>query len=64
MVEAGFHYDIGEFKCMVFSDGTLVNQDDEGEEVFDLNCLYINTGDLKSLSIPDAETDFSLRPGI
>jgi len=44
MVEAGFHYDIGEFKCIVFSDGTLVSQDSDGEEVHGLNCLYIDSG--------------------
>lgn len=45
MLEAGFRYDIGEYKCIIFSDGTLVN---EGE-VFGLNCLFIDMGDHKIL---------------
>jgi len=45
MFKAGFRYDIGEFKCIVFNDGTLEN---EGE-VFGLNCLFIDTGDHKIL---------------
>ncbi len=49
MPEAGFRYDIGEFKCIVISDGTLVSQDSENEEVFGLNCLFINSGDHKIL---------------
>jgi glyoxylase-like metal-dependent hydrolase (beta-lactamase superfamily II) len=49
MPEAGFHYDIGKYKCIVFSDGTLVSQDAEDEEVFDLNCIFIDTGDHKIL---------------
>jgi glyoxylase-like metal-dependent hydrolase (beta-lactamase superfamily II) len=49
MVEKGFHYDIGEYRCIIFSDGTLVNQDSENEELFDLNCLFINSGDHKML---------------
>ena len=49
MVEGGFHYDVGEFKCIVFSDGTIVNQDSEDEEVHYLNCLYIDSGAHKIL---------------
>lgn len=49
MLEAGFCYDIGELKCIVISDGTLVNQDSENEEVYDLNCLFINSGEHKIL---------------
>ena len=49
MHEAGFHYDIGEFKCIIFSDGTLVSQGSENEEVFGLNCLFIDSGDHKIL---------------
>jgi len=49
MCEAGFRYDIGEFKCIILSDGTLVNQDSEDEEVFGLNCLLINSKDHKIL---------------
>ncbi len=49
MVEAGFHYDIGEFKCIVFSDGTLVNQAEDDEEVHSVNCLFIDTGTHKIL---------------
>lgn len=44
MVEAGFHFNLGEFKCIVFSDGTLVNQDDGSEEISDLNILFIDSG--------------------
>ncbi len=49
MLEKGFHYDIGEYKCIIFSDGTLVNQESEDEEVFSLNSLLINSGDHKIL---------------
>lgn len=49
MPEAGFHIDIGEYKCIVFSDGTLVSEDSENEEVFGLNCLLIDSGDHKIL---------------
>ena len=49
MIEAGFHFDIGKFKCIVFNDGTLVNQGSENEEVFGLNNLLIDTGDQKIL---------------
>jgi glyoxylase-like metal-dependent hydrolase (beta-lactamase superfamily II) len=49
VLKAGFHYDIGEYKCIIFSDGTLVSQDLENKEVFDLNCLFINSGDHKIL---------------
>jgi len=49
MLEAGFHYDIGEYKCIIFSDGTLVNEGSEEKEVSGLNCLFINSGDHKIL---------------
>ena len=49
MLEGSFHYDVGEFKCIVFSDGTLINQDDKGQEEFGLNNLFIDTGTHKIL---------------
>ncbi len=49
MFEKGFQYDIGEYRCIIFSDGTLVSQDLESEEVFGLNCLFIDSGDNKIL---------------
>jgi len=49
MPEAGFRIDIGEYKCIILSDGTLVNQDSGDEEVFSLNCLFIDSGDHKIL---------------
>jgi glyoxylase-like metal-dependent hydrolase (beta-lactamase superfamily II) len=49
MREAGFRYDIGEFECTVVSDGTLITQGAENEEVFGLNCLFIDSGDHKIL---------------
>jgi glyoxylase-like metal-dependent hydrolase (beta-lactamase superfamily II) len=49
MLEKGFHYDIGEYRCIIFSDGTLVSQDLEKEEVFGINCLFINSGDYRIL---------------
>ncbi|OGO31844.1 MAG: hypothetical protein A2Z29_04445 [Chloroflexi bacterium RBG_16_56_11] len=45
MMEKGFHYDVGEYKCVVFSDGTLVND----KEVFGLNSLLIDAADHKIL---------------
>jgi glyoxylase-like metal-dependent hydrolase (beta-lactamase superfamily II) len=49
MVEAGFHYTVGDFECTIFSDGTLVTEGAEMDEVFGLNCILINTGDHKIL---------------
>jgi glyoxylase-like metal-dependent hydrolase (beta-lactamase superfamily II) len=49
MPEAGFRYDIGKFKCIVFSDGQLISKDSGQEAAFDLNCLFIDTGDHKIL---------------
>jgi len=49
MLEAGFRYDIGKLKLMVINDGTLVSQGAENEEVFSLNCLFIDSGDHKIL---------------
>ncbi len=49
MRETGFRYDIGEFECIVVSDGTLISQGSENEEVFGLNCLFIDSGDHKIL---------------
>jgi glyoxylase-like metal-dependent hydrolase (beta-lactamase superfamily II) len=49
MAEAGFSYNIGEMKCTVFSDGTLVSQELGGDEVYGLNCLFIDSGDHKIL---------------
>jgi len=49
MPEAGFRYDIGKYKCIIFNDGTLVNEDSDEEEVFGLNCLLIDSGDHKIL---------------
>jgi glyoxylase-like metal-dependent hydrolase (beta-lactamase superfamily II) len=47
--EAGFHYDVGEFKCTIFSDGTIVNLESDNGEVFGLNCICIDSGDHKIL---------------
>ena len=49
MIEAGFRYDVGDIKCTVFSDGTLVSQELGGEDVFGLNCLFVDSGDHKIL---------------
>jgi glyoxylase-like metal-dependent hydrolase (beta-lactamase superfamily II) len=49
MTEPGFHFDIGKFACIVFSDGTLVSEGSEIEEGFGLNCLFIDSGDHKIL---------------
>ena len=49
MTEAGFSYDIGKYKCTVFNDGYLINQDTKDQEKSDLNCLFIDNGDHKIL---------------
>jgi glyoxylase-like metal-dependent hydrolase (beta-lactamase superfamily II) len=49
MAETVFHFDLGKYKCIVFSDGYLVNQDTKDQEISDLNCLFIDTGDHKVL---------------
>ena len=49
MTEAGFRIDVGEYRCIIVSDGTLVNQGAETLETFSLNCLFITSGDHKIL---------------
>ena len=49
MTGSGFHYNIGKYKCMIFSDGTLGNPDSDDEEVYGLNCLLVNTDEKKIL---------------
>jgi glyoxylase-like metal-dependent hydrolase (beta-lactamase superfamily II) len=49
MAEAGFHYSVGEIDCTIFSDGTLVTEGAENEDVFGLNCILIDTGEHKIL---------------
>ena len=49
MAEAAFHYSVGEIDCTVFSDGTLVTEGADMDEVFGLNCILINTGEHKIL---------------
>ena len=49
MVEVGFHFDVGDFECIVFTDGTIVYEDEKGEEWFSLNNLYIDSGAHKIL---------------
>jgi glyoxylase-like metal-dependent hydrolase (beta-lactamase superfamily II) len=44
-----FHFDLGKYKCIVFNDGYLVNQDAKEQEISDLSCLFIDTGDHKVL---------------
>lgn len=45
MQEAGFRYTVGEYKCMIFSDGTLVTEGSDIDEVFGLNCILVKTAD-------------------
>jgi glyoxylase-like metal-dependent hydrolase (beta-lactamase superfamily II) len=45
MAEAGFHYTVGEFECIIFNDGTLVTEGSDIDEVFGLNCILIKTVD-------------------
>lgn len=49
MSQAGFHFNLGEFRCIVVSDGMLVDRDAENEVVSALNCLFIDTGPHKVL---------------
>jgi glyoxylase-like metal-dependent hydrolase (beta-lactamase superfamily II) len=49
MSEAAFHLDIGEYKCVIVSDGTLVNGESESAETFSLNCLCIESKSHKIL---------------
>ena len=63
MAEAGFRYDIGEFECIVFSDGTLVNQGSENEEAFSLNCLFIDSGEHKILIDTGCGNEFQTTAG-
>lgn len=49
MPEKGFHYHIGDYDCIIFSDGTITGQGMETEEVFGLNCLLIDSGNEKIL---------------
>jgi glyoxylase-like metal-dependent hydrolase (beta-lactamase superfamily II) len=49
MDEAGYKFEVGDIKCTVFSDGTLVTEGSEDGEVYGLNCLLIDSGDRKIL---------------
>jgi glyoxylase-like metal-dependent hydrolase (beta-lactamase superfamily II) len=49
MPEAGHRIDIGKYKCVIYSDGTLATEGSENEDIFGLNCLLINFGDQKIL---------------
>lgn len=49
MPEPGFHFDIGEYKCIIFLDGTLVGQDLKSDKGDDLNSIFIDSGDFKIL---------------
>jgi glyoxylase-like metal-dependent hydrolase (beta-lactamase superfamily II) len=60
MSEAAYQFNVGDFRCMVVSDGTISDkpstdpesgggQDAAGAEVHHLNCLYIDTGEHKVL---------------
>jgi glyoxylase-like metal-dependent hydrolase (beta-lactamase superfamily II) len=49
MVEAGFHYTVGNYRCVIFSDGKLVSEGVEVVEEFGLNCILIDTGKNKIL---------------
>ena len=45
MSETAYHLNIGKFKCVIFSDGCLVDPN----ETFGLNCIYIEAGGRKML---------------
>ena len=45
MTTPGFTYDIGPYKCIIFSDGILGGPEPGDEDTFGLNCLLIDTGD-------------------
>jgi glyoxylase-like metal-dependent hydrolase (beta-lactamase superfamily II) len=52
MSDAVFHFDIGQFKCMAISDGTLTDQSAESSrpaQVHHLNCLFVDTGEHRVL---------------
>jgi glyoxylase-like metal-dependent hydrolase (beta-lactamase superfamily II) len=49
MSEAAFRLDIGEYKCVIVSDGTLVSGESESAETFSLNCLCIESASHKIL---------------
>ncbi|MHB8105253.1 MAG: MBL fold metallo-hydrolase [Dehalococcoidales bacterium] len=49
MSQTTFNIDIGEYKCMVVSDGTLANLGSENPEVFGLSCLFIESGNQRML---------------
>jgi glyoxylase-like metal-dependent hydrolase (beta-lactamase superfamily II) len=49
MSESAYHLTVGEFKCIIFSDGCLIDKNPQGTEIFGLNCLYIASGERKML---------------
>jgi glyoxylase-like metal-dependent hydrolase (beta-lactamase superfamily II) len=49
MTEKGFPFDLGKYKCTVFSDGILEARDSENDEVFGLNCLFLESAEHKML---------------
>lgn len=44
-----FRYDIGEFKCTIINDGTIVNPDADDKEEYGINCLLIDSGEHRIL---------------
>lgn len=49
MSETAYHLNIGEFKCIILSDGCIVDKTPEGTQSFGVNCLYIEAGGRKML---------------
>jgi glyoxylase-like metal-dependent hydrolase (beta-lactamase superfamily II) len=49
MSEAAYRMDIGEYKCVILSDGSLVSEGTAFPEVFGLNCLYLESGNRRVL---------------
>ncbi len=49
MSEIAYHLNIGEFKCIILSDGRLVDKMPQGTQTYGLNCIYIEAGGRKML---------------
>jgi glyoxylase-like metal-dependent hydrolase (beta-lactamase superfamily II) len=47
MSEQAYRLTVGDFNCIIFNDGCLVDETPQGKETYGLNCIYIEAGDRK-----------------
>jgi glyoxylase-like metal-dependent hydrolase (beta-lactamase superfamily II) len=47
--ETAYNLTVGDFNCIIFSDGRLVDKTPQGTQTYGLNCIYIEAGNRKLL---------------